>query len=59
MAGSQDNEDDDWENEVELHMIDMCHIFTAQNLCTEIWCIVSSKDIFHNIGTPSREWHFD
>ena len=29
MVESQDNEDDDWENEVELHMIDMCHVFTA------------------------------
>ena len=29
MVESQDNEDDDWENEVELHMIDMCHVFTT------------------------------
>ena len=29
MAKSQNNEDDDWENEVGLHMIDMCPIFTA------------------------------
>ena len=29
MAESQNNEDDDWENEAELHMIDMCPIFTA------------------------------
>ena len=29
MVESQDNEDDDWENEAELHMIDMCPIFMA------------------------------
>ena len=29
MAVSKNNEDEDWENEVELHMIDMCPIFTA------------------------------
>ena len=34
MAQSQDNEDDGCENEVELHMIDMCPIFIAP----EPWC---------------------
>ena len=29
MVESQNNEDDDWENEAELHMIDMFPIFTA------------------------------
>ena len=29
MAEIQDNEDGDWENEVELHMIDICPIFKA------------------------------
>ena len=29
IVESQDNEGDDWENEIELHMIDMCPIFTA------------------------------
>ena len=33
MAKSRNNEDDDWENEVELHMIDMCPIFTALESC--------------------------
>ena len=29
MDEIQDNEDDNWENEAELHMIDMCPIFKA------------------------------
>ena len=29
MAEIQNNEDDDWENEAKLHMIDTCPIFTA------------------------------
>ena len=29
MAKIQDKEDIDWENEAELHMIDMCPVFTA------------------------------
>ena len=29
MAVSKNNEDEDWENEVELHIIDMSPIFTA------------------------------
>ena len=29
MAESQDDEEKDWENEAELHMIDMCPIFIA------------------------------
>ena len=29
MAEGQNNEDDDWENEAELHIIDICPIFTA------------------------------
>ena len=29
MAESQDNEENDWKNETELHMIDVCPIFIA------------------------------
>ena len=29
MATSQDGEESDWDNEAEVHMIDMCPIFTA------------------------------
>ena len=29
MAESQNGEENDWENEAEVHMIDMCAIFTA------------------------------
>ena len=29
MAQGQTSEDDDWENKVELHMIDICPIFIA------------------------------
>ena len=33
MDEGQTNEDDDWENEVKLHMIDICPIFTAPEYC--------------------------
>ena len=39
MDVSKNNEDEDWENEVELHIIDMCPIFTA----LESWYI----DLIH------------
>ena len=39
MAEIQDNEDADWENEAELHMIYMCPIFTTP----ESWY----KDLVH------------
>ena len=29
MVESQDNEENDWKNETELHMIDVCPIFSA------------------------------
>ena len=29
MAESQNNEDNSWDNEVELHMVDVCPLFTA------------------------------
>ena len=29
MAENQDNEENEWENETELHMIDVCPIFTT------------------------------
>ena len=29
MAKSKNGEESDWENEAEVHMIDMCPIFTA------------------------------
>ena len=29
MIESQDNEDNDWKNEVELHMVDVCILFTT------------------------------
>ena len=29
MAESQDNEDNNWDNEAELHMVDVCPLFTT------------------------------
>ena len=29
MAKIQNNEDNNWDNEVELHMVDVCPLFTA------------------------------
>ena len=33
MAGSQNSEDHDWENEVKLNMIDVCPILTSPESC--------------------------
>ena len=41
MAESQDNEDNNWDNEVELHMVDVCPLFTAP----ESWY----RDLVHYI----------
>ena len=50
MPEIQDNEDDDWENEAELHMIDMCPIFIAP----ESWYTISRKGIFLNTGISNK-----
>ena len=39
MAESQDNEDNNWDNEAELHMVDVCPLFTT----LESWY----KDLVH------------
>ena len=31
MTESKDNEEHDWEDEVELHLMDVCHLFTAHD----------------------------
>ena len=51
MAESQNNEDDDWENESEFHMIDMCPIFTS----LESWY----KDLIHYLqqGYLPEHWN--
>ena len=51
MAESKYNEYDDWENEAKLHMIDMCHIFTAP----ESW----SRDLIHYLqqGYLPEHWN--
>ena len=51
MAEIQNNEDDDWANEAELHMIDMCPIFTA----TESWY----RDLIHYLqqGYLPKQWN--
>ena len=41
MTKNQDNEDNNWENEVELHMVDVCPLFTAP----ESWY----RDLVHYI----------
>ena len=51
MAQTQNNEDKDWENEAELHMIDMCPIFTSP----ESWYI----DLIHYLqqGYFPEHWN--
>ena len=51
MAGSQNDEDKDWENEAELNMIDMCPIFTA----LESWYM----DLIHYLqqGYLPEQWN--
>ena len=51
MAEIQNNEDDDWENQSELHMTDMCPIYTA----AEYWY----RDMIHYLpqGYLSEHWN--
>ena len=51
MAESKNNEEKDWENEAKLHMIDMCHIFTAP----ESWY----RDLIHYLqqGYLPEQWN--
>ena len=56
MVVSKNNEDEDWENEAKLHIIDMCPIFTA----LEYWYI----DVIHYlqqgyVGTTHQQSLFD
>ena len=50
MAESKNGEESDWENEVEVHMIDMCPIFTA----LESWY----RDLIHYLqqGYLPKHW---
>ena len=50
MVESQNGEENDWENEAEVHMIDMCAIFTAP----ESWY----RDLIHYLqqGYLSEHW---
>ena len=51
MAEIQDNEYDVWENEAELHMIDMCPVFTVP----KSWY----KDLIHYLqqGYLPEHWN--
>ena len=51
MAEIQNNEDDDWENEAKLHMLDICPIFTD----LEPWY----KDLIHYLqqGYLPEHWN--
>ena len=51
MDDSQENEENDWKNETELHMIDVCPIFTA----LESWY----RDLIHNLqhGYFPEHWN--
>ena len=33
MTESKDNEEHDWEDEVELHLMDVCPLFTTPDSC--------------------------
>ena len=39
MAEGKDNEENSWDNEAELHMVDVCPLFTA----LDSWC----QDLVH------------
>ena len=51
MAESQDNEDNNWDNETKLRMVDVCPLFTAP----ESWY----RDLFHYLqeGYLSERWN--
>ena len=50
MAEIQENEDNNWKNEVDLHMVDVCPIFTTP----ESWY----RDLVHYIqqGYFPKQW---
>ena len=50
MAESQSNEHSSWDNEVELHMVDVCPLFTAP----DSW----SRDLVHYLqeGYLTERW---
>ena len=59
MVEIQNNEDDDWENEAELQMVDMC-VLSLQlwSLGTKIRYITFDRDIYLNNGILNKEENF-
>ena len=58
MAEGKDNEENSWDNEAELHMVDVCPLFRLQIHGTETFFITFRKDIFQNIGIPNNKEHY-
>ena len=58
MVESKDNEEQDWEDEVELHMMDVCPLFTTPDSCYQTLYITFKRDYYRNIGIRSKEEHY-
>ena len=59
MTESKDNEEHDWEDEAELHLMDVCPLFTSLDSTPSIetLCITFKQDCYQNIGILSKEEH--
>ena len=55
MAEGKNNEENNWENEAELHMMYVCPLFTAPDPGTETLFITFRKDCCQNIIIPNSE----
>ena len=58
MADSQNNEDNSWDNEFELHMVDVCPLFTAPDSWYRDLVHYIQEGYYQSIGVPSKKQNY-
>ena len=55
MAEGKNNEENNWDNEAELHMMDVCPLFTAPDSWYRDLVHYLQEGLLPNIGIPNNE----
>ena len=58
MAEGKDNEQNSWDNEAQLHMVDVCPLFTAPDSWYRDLVHYLQEGYLRNIGIPNNEEHY-
>ena len=58
MTKGQNNEESSWDNETELHMVDVCPLFTAPDSWYRDLVHYLQEGYLRSIEVPSKEEHY-